>query len=74
MGFFGALSLISFGVAALAVVALFIVATAAVRRYPRRDDPARNAKRYTVPALMSVCLALFALAVAIPAGVVAILT
>ena len=74
---FGSIALGGFVVAVLAGLALLALGLHVVKRHPANYDPARNAKRYTRPALVLVvviALAVISIIVGIIGAGVAILT
>lgn len=60
-GTFGVVAFLGLMLAIFAAVVLLIVGLIVTRKHPAKYDPARNAKRYTRPAL--VCVILIALGV-----------
>lgn len=53
---FGFVALLGFGLALVALIAIIALGLYVVRRHPGEYDPARNAPRFTRPALVFVLL------------------
>lgn len=66
----GAVSLIGFAVWLTAFLAVIALGFAVVMSHPDKEDPERNASRFTRPAIVGVLVALGGFAVGIAAGVV----
>jgi hypothetical protein len=54
------------------LVALVVVASSAVRRYPNEADPARNARRFVIPALVFAILGVGLVVFSVGAGFTAL--
>lgn len=70
-GILGAVSLFAFMAAVLCGILLLVTGIVAIKRHPAIDDPARNAKRYTRPALFFAVGSVLAMVVGVFCALVA---